>query len=217
MLIEDYLFNDNFEGVKIFRVLNPSDSYKEWRLDPVASELLSADDAPDDGLFIVQAISIDEDRRIDFCYMDISLPERLPDCVYLRKDDHLEQVKIWEANFEAIPAVPLDFTGDYQLYYSRYNPEVGIRILESGLKNLEFKGNLAQDLGYILRDEKRFQEAVDAFTTAIECFPNDYLLLVEKAQLLDNLGDSGQSGKLWNKVASLAGAEIVKMYRTKAS
>ncbi|WP_200858551.1 hypothetical protein, partial [Klebsiella pneumoniae] len=45
---------------------------------------------------------------------------------------------------------------------------IGLEVLREGLAVAKNKEDIAADMAYILRDEKRYQESLEAFTVAIE-------------------------------------------------
>jgi tetratricopeptide (TPR) repeat protein len=66
-------------------------------------------------------------------------------------------------NKDIIPAVASDCFGLYELYYSKISPESGLKVLKDGLKLSKQKSVIAEDIGYILRDEGRLEEALEYF------------------------------------------------------
>lgn len=51
------------------------------------------------------------------------------------------------------------------------------------------KAPIAQDLGYICRDEGRVREAIEAFSIAIKTGPSSEFIFLERADLLEKAGD----------------------------
>ncbi len=88
-----------------------------------------------------------------------------------------------------IPAVAIESFGVYELFYSHIDPEVGLTVLRTGLQAAESKAPIAEDLGYILRDEGRKEEAIEAFSIAIEEGPSCEYIPMERAALYEAIGD----------------------------
>ncbi|MFN9246388.1 MAG: tetratricopeptide repeat protein, partial [Planctomycetota bacterium] len=91
--------------------------------------------------------------------------------------------------------VPIDCFGVYELFYSRIAPDLGIDILRKGLALSQNKLHIAQDLGYILRDERRFAEAAIAFQLAVDVGPSSYFIYGELAGCYDEIGDAANAKK----------------------
>jgi tetratricopeptide (TPR) repeat protein len=144
-----------------------------------------------DQFVMVRAINLD-DRSARTYYMDLSLPERINDYTYVLDGHELHQIPTYtfEPEGVVIPAVACEVFGDYALYYSRPDPEVGIAVLREGLTHATNKTTIAEDLGYICRDEGRVQEAIDAFSIAIGEGPSTYFTYLERATLHDQIGDT---------------------------
>lgn len=154
-----------YSSVRAFRVGDRgSDDYPAWDVRPVDTAILSERD----GYFIVKAKNTLPDGRIRDCYIDLSLPERISDYAYLVWCGSLDVRYHHEFGGEIICAVPIDCFGQYDLFYSRIAPDIGIDILREGLAISARKKCIAQDLGYMLRDEGRFREAAEAFQCAVE-------------------------------------------------
>ena len=67
---------------------------------------------------------------------------------------------------------------------------MGIRILRDGLNNSDRKCFIAEDLGYILRDEGRTEEAITAFRYSADEGPSSEFIYLELMQLYDEIGDA---------------------------
>jgi hypothetical protein len=55
-----------------------------------------------------------------------------------------------------------------EIYYLKSNPEIGINILKEGLKQSKEKWFYALELAEILRDEKKYSEAISFFEVVVE-------------------------------------------------
>src|SRR5258708_19541219 len=91
--------------------------------------------------------------------------------------------------------VKISGVGVYELFYSKKRPEVGIEVLQGGLRSSAKKAAIAEDLGYILRDERRFQEAAEAFEIAVEEGPSSYFIYGELAGCYGETGNKELADK----------------------
>jgi hypothetical protein len=132
---------------------------------------------------------VQPDKTVKNCYMDISLPERINDYAYFVEDNELRQVRPHKVPGNVIPAIAIDCFGVYELFYSKIAPEVGIEVLRRGL-SLGWKPPIAEDLGYILRDEGRYREAAEMFQLAVEEGPSCSYIHEELAQALAKAHDA---------------------------
>ena len=113
--------------------------------------------------YFVKALQVSEGNTTD-CYIGIATPERIADVVVKRDTKGQTVVEnTYEQKYKVIPAIASDCFGDYELYYARENPQIGIDILKNGLTIATNINIVAEDLGYILRDERRIEEAIEAF------------------------------------------------------
>lgn len=176
--------------VKILRIDDSEeldfDRFADWRVDPVTGGVLEMDS----GFFLLQALQILDSGDEVGCYIDLTMPERIPDHVYFVQSGVIGRQYIHECDGEVICTVPIDGFGQYDLYYSRTKPEVGISVLRRGLDLAARKGFIAEDLGYILRDEERFEEAIDAFRISATGEPSSDFVYLELAGLYDQIGRS---------------------------
>ena len=141
-----------YPEVRIFRVEDSDDDDQaEWDVEPIDSLVLQESE----DFFIVKAKNILPDGTIQDCYIDVSLPERINDYTYFFDGKSLKVSYTHEVEGDVICAVPIDCFGVYELFYSKVNPDLGMDILKEGLAISEQKHYIAEDLGYILRDEGR--------------------------------------------------------------
>jgi len=172
--------------VRIFRVVDSESEQKdEWDVQPADAPVLSGQD----GFFIVKAKNILPDGAIRDCYIDVSLPERISDYAYFVHGNGFEAGYCHEFEGEIICAVPISSFGAYDLFYSRMQPDIGLEILKSGLSSSPRKAAIAEDLGYILRDERRFPEAAEMFEVAAREGPSSYFVYGELAGCYDEVGN----------------------------
>jgi tetratricopeptide (TPR) repeat protein len=158
-----------------------------WELEPLEMKLLS--DTNCDGLHVLKAFNVQPDGTILDCYMDVNLPERISDYAFFIHGDSLRFGYHHEFPGQIVPAVAIDCFGLYEQFYCRWAPEIGISVLKRGLAVAKRKRYIAQDLGYIFRDEWRFQEAAQMFKLAVDEGPSSYFIYGELAEAYAKLGD----------------------------
>ena len=190
---------------KIFRVINQDfDNELDFEITPTELETI-----PDeDGYFIVRALEV-KGKKVNECFMDISSPERISDIVI--KKGLVGNIKISEYyNYEGIiiPAVASNCFGVYDLYYSKENPQIGIDILKNGIEKAINKAIVSEDLGYILRDEQRNEEAIEAFNKSIEYGASTPYTYLELSILFERLGDSKMKDEYYKKFIENGGKII---------
>ena len=199
MKLRELLFAD--DEIKTFQVDENNDldsaEFSDWFLQPLESaETLSAEAFESeylDGYFIVKAIWVKENGELENCYLTVAMPERISEEVFIKLNDKIVRKWIYEVG-EVVPAVAIEGFGNYELFYSKMNPEIGIKVLREGLKAAKNKAPVAEDLAYILRDEGRIPEAIEAFTMVIDegdkrnGIPNQYTF-EERAGLFEKIGN----------------------------
>jgi len=181
-------------GVKFFRILDwVANHPRDWELKPLKTDVLSHTGS--DGCYVMKALNVLSDGSIRECYIDMNLPERISDYAYFLGKRSLRFGYHHQFPGEIIPAAALECFGVYELFYSRRRPEVGIDVLRRGLAIAKRKGYIAEDLGYILRDEQRFREAAEMFKIAVEETPSSYFIYGELAGAYAELGDAENEQK----------------------
>lgn len=192
--------------VKFFRVLDSEAKHpRDWPLEPLQTDLLS--DAEADGYHVMRALNILPDGAICECYIDMNLPERISDYAFFLENGSIRFGYHHEFPGEILPAVALDCFGVYELFYSRKRPQLGIDILKQGLAIAKRKHYIAEDLGYIFRDEGRFQEAAEMFKIAVEEGPSSYFIYGELAGAYAEMGDAANEKKYLAMFKHLAADE----------
>lgn len=170
-----------------------TDDIRDWELDPIDAPVLRESEISD--FFIVKAKHVLPDGEVRDCYLDLCLPERISDYAYFLREGEIDFRYHHECDGDVICAVPIDCFGVYELFYSRIAPDVGIDILRKGLTVSRHKQYIAEDLGYILRDERRFAEAAEAFQLAADGEPSSYFIYGELAGCYDEIGDAANAEK----------------------
>jgi len=165
-----------------------SDDIHDREFEPIDAAVLLESEISE--FFVVKAKHVLPDGTVRDCYMDVCLPERVNDYTYFLGETGIDRRYTHECDGEVICAVPIACIGVYELFYSRISPDIGIDILRKGLAVTEHQQYIAEDLGYILRDERRFKEAVAVFQLASEGTPSSYFIYGELAGCYDQIGDS---------------------------
>jgi len=152
------IFTDN--KTKVFVVTNQDEEDElNWTIEPTDFDLLPEEE----NVYYVKAYQVSADGTYD-CYLGIMTPERIAETVVKKEPSgQIVAESIYEQEQTIIPAVASDCFGDYELFYAKENPQIGIDVLKDGLTKASNKNIVAEDLGYVLRDEKRIEEAIDAF------------------------------------------------------
>lgn len=206
---------------KIFEVSepNPVDSdFLDWILAPLDAPLLAKEYTHTgimDGYFIVQALVVHNDGTTQQGYLDLSLPERNIDSHFLRAGGEIRRgTGTYLESAKIIPSVAIEKFGIYDQYYVKGFAELGLGVLREGLAASKIKWPIALDLAYILRDEKRFSEAIEAFTLAIQTgYTKSYFIYSERARLYQLVGNQSAADKDWQQVERLAGSDALKTER----
>jgi len=172
---------------KVFIVTDQdNDNELNWTVEPTDFELIPEEE----NYYFVKAFEVSENNKTN-CYIGIMTPERIAEIVIKQNSDGQTEVEsIYDQEKSIIPAIASDCFGDYELFYVKENPQVGIDILKSGLTKATNKNVVAEDLGYILRDEGRIEEAVEAFKISEESGPSSEYTFWELAQLYEQLGQT---------------------------
>lgn len=170
---------------KVFIVTEQDDDNElHWTIEETDFELIPEEE----NYYFVKAFEISEKEKT-VCYLGIMTPERIAEIVIKQGSNGQTKVEsIYDQEKSIIPSVASECFGDYELFYSKENPQIGIDILKSGLKIATNKNVVAEDLGYILRDEGRIGEAVEAFKISEENEPSSECTFWELAGLYEQLG-----------------------------
>lgn len=142
--------------VKVFVVVNKdNEDVLEWEVEATQYSVL-----PDEeGNFFVKGLEI-SNTGISEVYVGITLPERISEIGLIKNT--LEQIEVLENMFSSqfLPLVACESYGNYELYYVHTNPKIGIDVLKEGFRQSNHYGAIAEDLGYIYRDEQCIHQAI---------------------------------------------------------
>jgi len=170
---------------KIFVVTNQDDHNElNWSIESTDFELIPEEE----NIYFVKAYQVTANHTSD-CFIGIITPERIAEIV-VRKKSYGQVVaeNIYEQDLTIIPAVGSECFGVYELFYAKENPQIGIEILKEGLIKAVNKNVVAEDLGYILRDEKRFEESIEAFKISELHGPSSEFIYLELSSLYEEIG-----------------------------
>lgn len=148
---------------------------------------------------------IDSDKAVQECFINISLPERTVDFIIFMTPNGLVFNEIYElTGIDVIPAIASEVHGEYELYYTKNNPEVGIQVLEQGLELTPIPSAIAEDLGYILRDEKRYKESIDAFLISEKHGTSSVYIFKEIRDLYFQINNKVKTDEYSKKIKNIA-------------
>jgi tetratricopeptide (TPR) repeat protein len=188
----------------VFVVTNQDDDNElNWTIESTAFELLPEEE----NTYFVKAVQVSSDSTID-CYIGIVTPERIAETVVKRSPKGQATIEsIHEQERTTIPAVASECFGGYELFYAKENPQIGIDILKNALTKATNKNVVAEDLGYILRDEGRIEEAIEAFKISEEFGPSSEYTYWELSGLYGELGQAEKQAAYKQKYKDKGGIE----------
>jgi len=178
------------------------DNFGAWDLQPLTGQTLAPEDVdgPFEGLFIIAAQLVTADAAPQPCYLDLVLPERIVEHYFLQTAGRITRGRGRRVlNGTMIPSIGIEKLGDYTLFFAKEDPSAGINVLTSGINKCHRKEYLADDLAHLLRDQKRYEEAIDAFSIVLseahnaEILPIVDSLYKQRAQLYAAIGQSDQA------------------------
>lgn len=211
MKLREALFREPWQAYQVLdSYVDRWDDFSEWDLQQLSGPTLAAEDVDDvfEGLFIVAAQIVSSDASTQPCYMDVTLPERISEHCFLLIDGRIVRRRgLHLPNATVIPAIGIESFGDYKLFYAKENPPAGIDVLRRGMQeDRRDRAYTALDLAYLLRDEKRYAEAIEALTVFLTDHPAPYLdhmLYKERSQMYAAIGQSDKA-EVDKRLAALA-------------
>lgn len=196
------IFSDN--KTRVFVVTNQDEEDElNWIIEPTDSDLLPEEE----NIYYVKALQVSADNTPN-CYIGIMTPERIAETVVKRQPNgQVVAESIYDQEQSIIPAVASDCFGDYELFYAKENPQIGIDVLKDGLEKAINKNVVAEDLGYIFREEKRVNEAIDAFKISEQNGPSSEYIYLELSRLYRDIGQTEIELKYKQKFKDNGGLE----------
>ena len=189
---------------KVFIVTEQDDGNElNWTVEPTDYELIPEEE----NYYFVKAYEVSQNGKTD-CYIGVMTPERIAEVVIKQNSNGQTEIEsIYDQEKSIIPAIASDCFGDYELFYSKENPQLGIDILKSAITKATNKNVVAEDLGYILRDEGRVKEAIEAFKISEENGPSSEYTFLELAGLYEQLGQLDKQTEYRQKYKDNGGIE----------
>ncbi len=189
---------------KVFIVTEQDDDNElNWTIEETGFELIPEEE----NYYFVKAFEVSEKGKTE-CYIGIMTPERIAEIVIKQGSNGQTKVEsIYDQVKSIIPSIASECFGDYELYYSKENSQIGIDILKSGLTIATNKNVVAEDLGYILRDEGRIEEAIEAFKISEKYEPSSEYIYLELSNLYKELGQADEELKYKQKFKDNGGIE----------
>lgn len=189
----------------VFTIIDYEDDNElNWLIKPTKFKLIPEEE----GHYIVRALEVTEQETKN-CFIDVQVPERVAEIVIKqdkRQDTFVES--IYDSENSVIASVASEVFGDYELYYADENPEVGLEVLRKGFELAENKNIVAEDLGYLLREEDRIEEAIEAFKTAEKLGPSTEYVYLELSELYADLGDEQLEQEYYQKFKDNGGISL---------
>ncbi len=179
-------------NTKVFVLVNQDDDDElNWTIEPTDYALLPEEE----NMYFIKAFQVSSYKTAD-CFLGIITPERIAETVIKRASNgQIVAESIYDQEKTVIPAIASDCFGNYELYYAKENPKIGIDVLKKGLNQATNKNVVAEDLGYILRDEGQVKEAIEAFKMSEENGPSSNYIYLELSQLYKALGQTDEEIK----------------------
>ena len=140
------IFSDKI--TKVFRVTNfyESNNIYDHIIEPTVCELIPKSEY--DTYIYVRALLVFE-NYVEECFMDLSLPDRLPEFVIKLIDNKIIETPIYTEKNSVIPAIASEQSGNPELYFAKENPAVGIEVLKHGKLINPNSDAIKDDLAYI--------------------------------------------------------------------
>jgi hypothetical protein len=196
------IFSEN--KASVFVVTNQDDEDElNWTIEPTDFDLLPEEE----NIYYVKAFQVSADSTYE-CYIGIMTTERIAETVVKRDPSgQIVAENICDQDQTIIPAVASDCFGDYQLFYAKENPQIGIDVLKNGLTKATNKNIVAEDLGYILRNENRIEEAIEAFKISEQTGHSLEYVFLELSRLYRDIGQTDNELKYKQKFKDNGGIE----------
>ena len=172
---------------KVFVVTDQDDGNElNWEIEASDFELIPEEE----NYYFVKALQVTE-KDATGCYVGIMIPERIAEIVVKANVNGQVVVEnIDDQKRTVIPSIASECFGEYELFYAKGNPQIGINVLKNGLAKAKNKNVVAEDLGYILRDEGRVEEAIEAFKISEVDGPTSEYIFWELSGLYEKNGQT---------------------------
>jgi tetratricopeptide (TPR) repeat protein len=173
MKLTDAMFKEPWRAYQVVEdvVDDGPDNFKDWEVKPLSGPTLASEDVEGElqGLFIIAAQLVTAEAVPQPCYLDLVLPERIAEHHFRHDAGSVSKGRGRRLlNGTVIPSIGIEKFGNYTLFLAKENPSAGIDVLNNGMPNARHRDYLAYDLAFLLRDQKRYEEAIDAFSIVLE-------------------------------------------------
>ena len=173
-----------------YEIIEITDSSDEnplnWSLMPINEKII-----PNEGHFLLRSRQVIEGGERT-CWMNISSPEMISDYVFTidAKNSVLVLNDYYLLADKVIPSRLSNTFTNYEFYYTKERPSIGIEILKREIEVVEQKGFIAEYLGYIYRDEEVYDKAIKWFQKALGYGePSSEFIYKEIADLYHQTGE----------------------------
>jgi tetratricopeptide (TPR) repeat protein len=206
MRLQDALFKDSSKAFRATMDDKNWEDFSKFDLEPLSGATLAKEYAlgPFEGTFVVAGKVVTKDEASQDCYLEVVLPERICEFCFLLVDGEILRKRGRRVgDGTAIPAIAIEKFGVPQLFYAKENPSVGIAVLQRDLKQAREKKDIAYDLAVLLRQEKRNEEAIEAFSICLKEAPESVIacsLYQQRWQLYTAIGEvewAAEDKRLW--------------------
>ncbi len=156
---------------------------------------------PSKGHYLVRSQEI-LDKEIRTCWMNVSTPEMVSDYVFTidAKDSKIVLNNYHSLSDKVVTNKLSNTFTNYEFYYTRVKPIIGIEILKKEIENVSDKGLICEYLGFIYRDEKEYDRALTWFLKSLAFGePSSEYIYSEIAGLYDEIGKTELAKKYRNK------------------
>lgn len=206
MRLKDALFKNSS---KTFRATSDDENWEDFsrcNLEPLSGATLAREyvRGPFEGILVVAGKVVIREEPWQDCYLEVVLPERICEFCFVLTDGEIMRKRGRRfGDGTAIPFVAIEKFGVPQLFYAKENPSAGIGVLQRGLQQAREKKDIAYDLAVLLREEKRNQEAIEAFSICLKEAPESPIgcsLYHQRWQLYRAIGDAERAAedkRLW--------------------
>lgn len=206
MRLKDALFKNS---TKAFRATTDDENWEDFSkfdLEPLSGATLAKKYVAGafEGSFLVAGKVVTKDDASEDCYLEVVLPERICEFCFLLVDGEIVRKRGRRVgDGTAIPVIAIEKFGVPQLFYAKENPSVGIAVLQQGLELAREKKDIAYDLAVLLRQEKRNEEAIEAFSICLKEAPESVIacsLYQQRWQLYKAIGEverAAEDKRLW--------------------
>ena len=206
MRLRDALFKNSSKAFRATPDDEDWEDFSKFDLEPLAGATLAKEYVAGafEGSFLVAGKVVTKEEASQDCYLEVILPERICEFCFLLVDGEVVRKRGRHVgDGTAIPAIAIEKFGVPQLFYAKENPSVGIAVLERGLKQARAKKDIAYDLAVLLRQEKRNEEAIEAFSICLKEAPESVIacsLYQQRWQLYTAIGEverAAEDKRLW--------------------